>query len=95
MTNNLPKRQVIHIIEDMEKMGFPNESTIQALKKLAGDLQKFAPELPHAEQVSIQQISKAIDKIEQRLAHEGNIPTKMYSSLNSQLIILKTNLRAA
>ena len=95
MANSTPQKEALHIVEKMQKIGYPNPINVPDLTNLAKDLLKLAPNFRPVNQLTIRQLEKVVHKIEERLDKEGNIPTKMYAQLNRELVMLKTELQNA
>lgn len=87
-----PKEQAFKILEQIQRLGFPNKDNIETLKKLSNDLVTLMPHFNAANQTAIQQLNEAIDKIEILLKEDHEIPIHMYTAFNKPLIILKTTL---
>lgn len=90
-----PKERGLQIIEQMERMGFPNAGNIDALKKLVSELATLAPHFKPDDKIEIDHLDNTVQKIEAKLKKEADIPIKLYATLNRSLIVLKTALHAS
>ena len=83
------------MIERIQKIGFPNSQNIAELEALIQELEKLSSVLKDpTHQISIERIAETSRKIHERLSRENDIPIKMYTTLNAQLIVFKENLIA-
>lgn len=85
-------KQAIAIVEQLQKLGFPNKMSIQNMEALVQKLHDLSPHLEQVHQLSIKQIDVIIQKIKSVLKNEEEVPVRMYSSLYAQLVILDANL---
>jgi hypothetical protein len=85
--------QAIVIIEQIQRIGFPNTKNIAEIENLIAQLQMLSPNFKKATHLaSVQQLSAVVKRIRDRLEKEGDIPVKLYTTLNAQLILFKENL---
>ncbi len=84
--------KALKIVEELEKIGFPNRGSIQKMVSLADQLLLLQPDFKPAEQLSIKQIDQALQKIKSLLKKDEKIPVPFYTALYAQLIIFKENL---
>lgn len=87
--------QAIEKIELIQKVGYPNKSTIRDIDPFMSELQNLSHKLTSNHPLSIKQISEIFLKIKVALEQEGMVPVRMYNDWNARLGILKSNLRGS
>ncbi len=85
-------KEVITIVEQLQRVGFPNTNNIAEIEKLVQKLDAHASKLEHLHQISIKQLDALLQKIKTVLKSDPEIPVRMYSSFYAQLVIFDTNL---